>query len=189
MIRDKITATQIKDFVYCPRMFYFKHILKLPYSDTAKTIKGKNKENLFKKQTYRSKIIKKGEKFLTKKYGVYLEDEEFKTKLDCILIDEDNKTAFPLQLKNTLKPRNIYQTQRLQLLFESLLIEKVLGYKSDYGYIKYALSNEIIKLDLKDKRELLEIIQKIREMIKNETFPKATKYKKRLVDNCYRRFY
>ena len=190
MIRDKITATHIKDFIYCPRLFYFKHILKLPYSDTAKTIKGKDKESLFKKQTYRSKIIKNAdEPKLIKKYGIYLGNDEFSTKLDCILIDENNKLAFPLQLKNTNKPKSIYQTQRLQLLFESFLIEKILGYKSDYGYIKYALSNDLVKLDLSDKRELFEIVNKIKELIKSEIFPQPTKYKKRLVDNCYRRFY
>nr|QBM01168.1 CRISPR-associated exonuclease Cas4 [uncultured archaeon] len=190
MRNDKITATHIKDFAYCPRLFYFKHILGLPYSDTAKTIKGKDKENLFKKQTYRSKIIKnQNEPGLTKKYGLYLEDEDFKTKLDCLLIDEANKLAFPLQLKNTKTPIKIYQTQRLQLMLESFLIERVLGYKSSYGYIKFALSNELVKLNLNDKSELFEIVEKIRELVRKEVFPKATKYKKRLVDNCYRRFY
>lgn len=191
-MRDKITATHIKDFVYCPRLFYFKHIMNLPYSDTAKTIKGKVKETLFKKQTSRNKIINK-KKFeevkLIKKYGIYLENEDFKTKLDCILIDEKNKLAFPLQLKNTLTPKIIYKTHRLQLMLESFLIEKVLGYKSPYGYIKYELSNDLVKVNLEDKTELFEVIEKVRDIIKNEIYPNATKYKKRLVDNCYRRFY
>lgn len=187
---DKITATHIKDYIYCPRMFYFKHIMKLPYSDTAKTIKGKEKENLFKKQTSRNKIVKNSEEQrFTKKYGLYLENEELSTKLDCVLIDEKNKTAFPLQLKNTTKPKSIYKTQRLQLMLEAFLIQSVLGYNSQFGYIKYALSNELVKLDLKDKRELFEIISKIKELIRSEALPPPTKYKKRLVDNCYRRFY
>ena len=118
-----------------------------------------------------------------------MEDEEFKTKLDCVLIDEKNKVAFPLQLKNTAKPKTVYKTQRLQLTLESFLIEKVLGYKSPYGYIKYALSNEIVKIDLKDKTELFEIANLIKNLIQNEILPEATNYKKRLVDNCYRRFY
>ena len=126
---------------------------------------------------------------MTKKYGVYLENEEFSTKLDCILIDESNKIAFPLQLKNTITPKLIYKTQRLQLMFEAMLIERVLGYKSHFGYIKYALSDKLVKIDLRDKTELFDVINAIKELIKKEIFPNATIYKKRLVDNCYRRFY
>ncbi|MBI4116244.1 Dna2/Cas4 domain-containing protein [Candidatus Pacearchaeota archaeon] len=171
-------------------MFYFKHVLNLPYSDTAKTIKGKEKESLFKKQTSRNKIVKdKHEPKFVKKYGIYLDDGELSTKLDCIMIDENNKAAFPLQLKNTKTPKSVYKTQRLQLMLESFLIEKVLKYKSPYGYIRYALSNELIKLDLRDKGELFDIITRIKELIKSEILPPSTKYKKRIVDNCYRRFY
>jgi len=111
------------------------------------------------------------------------------TKADCIAIDEKNKLAFPIQLKYSKKPSKVYLSQKIQLLFESFLIEKVLGYSSPYGYINYELSNEIVKVDLEDKKELFEVIAKVREIITKEYYPPATKYKKRLVDNCYRKIY
>ena len=189
MIRDKITAADLMNYAYCPRIVYFTRVINLPQTKSAKQKKGLQKDNLFEKRTYRSKTIKDYDFGLVKKYNVPLENNEFVTKADCIAIDEKNKLAFPIQLKYSKKPDKIYQTQKLQLLFEAFLIEKVLGYKSPFGYIKYELSNEIVKVDLTDKSELFEVIDKVKNIIKNEVFPEATKYKKRLIDNCYRRFY
>ena len=189
MRNDRITAADLMNYTYCPRIVYFTRVLKLPQTKSAKQKKGLEKENLFKKKTYRSKTIKDYPLELKKKYNVLLETEDFVTKAYCIAIDEKNKLAFPIQLKYSKKPSKVYLSQKIQLLFESFLIEKVLGYSSPYGYINYELSNEIVKVDLEDKKELFEVIAKVREIITKEYYPPATKYKKRLVDNCYRKIY
>lgn len=192
MRADKITAADIKDLEYDPRMFYLKRIIKVPYQDTAKTIKGKEKDLSFKKDTKRNKIFK-GNSYnpnLIRRYRVSLETEDYATSVDCILINDKFNEAYPLQLKYTKKPIcNYYRTMKLQLMFEAMLIEEVLGYKSPYGYIKYVLSGDLIKIKLEDRQDLYETIDKIKKIIKTEICPPATKYKKRLVDNCYRRFY
>ncbi|MEM2713679.1 MAG: Dna2/Cas4 domain-containing protein [Candidatus Aenigmatarchaeota archaeon] len=149
---------------------------------------------LFNKNCLRStrnKIIK--ERFyprLGRKYNLPLETDEYATKIDCLLINEELKEAYPLQLKYAKKPKcGFYRTQKLQLMFEAMLIEKVLGYKVPYGYIKYEISNDLVKINLKNKQLLFETIEKVKNIIKNEIYPEATKYKKRLIDNCFRKFY
>lgn len=191
MISDKITAADIMNYDYCPRIVYFTRVLKLPQTKSAKQKKGLEKDFSFKKDTNRNKIVKTEDTFrLTRKYNVSLETDEFATKADCVLIDEEKKEMYPLQLKYSKKPNcGFYKTQKLQLLFEAFLIEKILGYSVPYGYIKYELSGDLIKIDLADKAELFEVIKKVKEIIQGELYPPATKYKKRLVDNCYRRFY
>jgi len=188
----KITAADLMNYEYCPRIVYFTRVLRLPQTKSAKQKKGLEKDFSFKRDTNRNKIIK-GKSYnprLIKKYNLPLETEEFATKVDCLLINEEKKEAYPLQLKYAKKPKcSFYRTQRLQLMFEAMLIEKVLGYQVHYGYIKYALSNELIKVNLNDKTELFEVIEKVKDIIKNEIYPPATKYKKRMIDNCYRRMY
>ncbi len=189
---DKITAADIMNYEYCPRIVYFTRVLKLPQTKSAKQKKGLEKDFSFKKDTSRNKIIKRKlwNSKLTRKYNVSLETEEYATKADCIIINEEAKEIYPLQLKYAKKPLcGFYKTQRLQLLFEAMLIEKVLKYKVPHGYVKYELSNDLVKIDLEDKTELFEVIKKVREIIGNEIYPPATKYKKRLVDSCYRRIY
>lgn len=190
-MRDKITAADLMNYEYDPRIVYFTRILKLPQTKSAKQKKGLEKDFTFKRDTNRNKIIKRKEYnlILKKKYGVSLETEEFATKVDCILINEEKKEAYPLQLKYARKPRAVYRTQKVQLMFEAMLIEKVLGFKAPYGYVRYALSGDLVKVNLENRKELYENIEKVRHIIRNEIYPPATKYKKRLIDNCYRRMY
>ena len=173
-------------------MFYLKRIIKIPYQDTAKTFKGKKKDISFQKDTNRNKIFKgkSHNPFLIKKYNVPLENAEYVTKADCIIINDETKEAYPLQLKYSKKPEcGFYRTQKLQLMFEAMLIEEVFKYKVPYGYIKYALSNDLVKINLEDKHDLFEVINEVKNVLSSEIIPTPTKYKKRLVDNCYRRFY
>lgn len=187
----KITAADIINYEYCPRIVYFTRVLKLLQTKSVKQKKGLEKDFSFKKDTNRNKIIK-GKSYnsnLIKKYNVSLETEEYATKVDCIFINEELKEAYPMQLKYSKKPKSVYRTQKLQLMFEAMLIEKVLKYDVPYGYIKYELSGDLVKINLKNRKLLFETIEKVKNIIKNEIYPPATKYKKRLVDNCYRRIY
>src|SRR3989338_733465 len=190
MIRDKITAADLMNYEYCPRIVYFTRVLNLPQTKSAKQKKGLEKDFSFKKDTGRNKIVK-GKSYnprLIKKYNISLETEEYATKVDCLLINEEKKEAYPLQLKYSKKPLcGFYRTQKLQLMFETMLIEKILKYKVPYGYVKYELSGDLFKVNLENREELFDVIEKVKYIIKNEIYPPATKYKKRLVDNCFRR--
>lgn len=191
-MRDKITAADLMNYEYCPRIVYFTRVLKLPQTKSAKQKKGLEKDFSFKKDTTRNKIIK-GKSYnpkLVRRYNISLETEEYATKVDCLLINERKKEAYPLQLKYSKKPKCLfYRTQKLQLMFEAMLIEKILGYKVPYGYVKYGLSGDLVRINLENKKLLFETIEKIKYIIEKEIYPPTTKYKKRLVDNCYRRFY
>jgi CRISPR/Cas system-associated exonuclease Cas4 (RecB family) len=58
MIRDKITAADLMNYAYCPRIVYFTRVINLPQTKSAKQKKGLQKDRLFEKKTYRSKTIK-----------------------------------------------------------------------------------------------------------------------------------
>uniref|UniRef100_A0A7V5K278 DUF83 domain-containing protein n=1 Tax=Thermodesulfobacterium geofontis TaxID=1295609 RepID=A0A7V5K278_9BACT len=129
----KITAADLINCEYCPRIVYFTRVLKLPQIKSAKQKKGLEKDFNFKKDTSRNKIIKEERQCfkLMRKYNLSLETEEYVTKIDCLFINDILKEAYPLQLKYSKKPRfDYYRTQKIQLMFEAMLIEKVLGYKS-----------------------------------------------------------
>ena len=188
----KITAADIMNYEYDPRIVYFTRVLKLPQTKSAKQKKGLEKDFTFKKDTNRNKIIKKNPygSRLKRIYNVSLETEEYATKVDCLMLNEEAKEVYPLQLKYAKKPLcGYYRTQKLQLMFEAMLIERVLGYKVPYGYIKYSLSGDLIKINLENRQILFETIEKVRDIIKKEVYPPATKYKKRIIDNCYKRIY
>ncbi|MDD4878463.1 MAG: Dna2/Cas4 domain-containing protein [Candidatus Nanoarchaeia archaeon] len=185
-MNELLTAADFMNYEYCPRIVYFIHVLKQPQTKSPKQNKGLEKEALFKRETNRTKIIKKGP-VLEKKYNVLLEYNGFITKVDCIAFNKEQGEAYPIQLKYSFKPKCIYLTQKVQLMLESYLIENVLKYKVPYGYIKYVKSNVIEKVYIGDNSLLFERAALIRDIIGKESFPNATEYKKRCVDCCYRR--
>ncbi len=188
MKEDSISAADLMNYEYCPRIVYFIRVLKQPQTKKTKQIKGLEKESLFKRQTSRSKIIKKYPVFTRKEYNKTFEsDSGFITKIDCVAFDDKNNLAFPIQLKYAYKPNKIYRTQKLQLMFEAFLIEESTNKKVYWGYIKYSLSNDLVRINLENRQELFEIIEKVKEVISRERFPDATNYKKRCIDCCYRR--
>lgn len=76
-----------------------------------------------------------------------------------------------------------------QLTMEAMLIEECMGYKSPFGFIKFLRSGDLIKIDTEKRRqEVLEAFQNIEKIMSTESFPKATKYKKRCVDCCFKNF-
>lgn len=185
-MKDKLTSADFINYNYCPRIIYFIHVLKQPQTKSPKQKKGMEKDFSFKK-TKRTKIIKKYQVPLVKKYNVLLESKEFVTKVDCIAIDKENNLAFPIQAKYSYEPRKVYRTQKFQLMLEAHLIEQLFNFKVPCGYIKYIKSNTLRKVWLENKEQLLTIANEIRSIIVNEKFPEATKYKKRCIDCCYRR--
>lgn len=177
------------NYLYDPRIIYFVHVLKIPQATTIKELEGRKKYNEFEEKSKRNKVIKELP-FLPKIYDVYLTSINYRiaTKIDCVAIDKKNNQAYPIQIKYSPKPKSLYRTQKFQLIMEALLIEGKLGYKVPYGFVKFLRSGDFIKVKVTQKLEdeLLKIFSEIESIINTEKFPRATKDKKKVIDNCYR---
>ncbi len=186
MEKQYLTATDLMNYSYCPRIIYYVHVLRSPQFTTKKELKGREKETEFKNKSKRTKVVKDYPK-LPKQFRVSLVSENFgiKTIADAVMFDSDKGEAYPIQAKYSFKPDKIYKSQRNQLLMEALLIEESLGYRVPFGFIKFLKSGDLTKVLLNDKMIVLGLFGKIREIIGKEAFPKPTIYKRRCVDCCY----
>lgn len=184
-----LTATDLMNYLYDPRIIYFVHVLKIPQATTIKELEGRIKYNEFEKKSVRNKIIKELP-FLPKMYDLYLSSAKYGivTKIDCVAIDRKKRAAYPIQVKYSLKPKALYRTQKFQVVMEALLIEEKLGYKVPHGYVKFLRSGDFVKVKItqKLKEELLRIFSDIESIIQSEKLPKGTKDKKKAIDNCYK---
>jgi CRISPR/Cas system-associated exonuclease Cas4 (RecB family) len=83
-------------------------------------------------------------------------------------------------------PRNIYLTQKMQLIAEAYLINKILGYSVPHGHIKFLKSNKYVKADINNNfQDFLESLEGIKEVLRNESMPEPTEYKNRCKDFCF----
>lgn len=124
-----------------------------------------------------------------KLFNVHLESEKYglQTLADCIVFDDEKNEAYPVQAKYSFTPRKVYITQRYQLMLEAFLIQETFKKRVPFGFIKYLRSNQLVKVDLTSKCSILSVAEEIRSIIKNETIPQMTPYKKRCVDCCYKK--
>ncbi|MEM7815050.1 MAG: CRISPR-associated protein Cas4 [Candidatus Aenigmatarchaeota archaeon] len=122
-------------------------------------------------------------------YDVYLASEKLglHTRVDCILIDEAKKQAWPLQVKWAKRPRKLYMNYRAQLMMEALLIEEQIGYTVKSGFIKFLKGGGVVNVDLKDRSLFAFILDEIKNIVRNECLPKPTKFERKCADCCYRR--
>ncbi|MEM2875064.1 MAG: CRISPR-associated protein Cas4 [Candidatus Hadarchaeales archaeon] len=183
-----LSAKDIMNFCYCPRIIYYEHVLKIRQATTKKELIGREKYEEFKKKSRRGKIIKEFPK-LKKLYDVYLYSNKMNigTRVDCVAINEVKKEAYPIQIKYSSRPSKIYKTQKLQLLLEAKLIEEIMGYSTPLGFIKFLKTDDLVPVNVKNRSELDTAICDIKKFIHTEVFPDPTRYKRRCVDCCYRK--
>jgi CRISPR-associated exonuclease Cas4 len=163
-------------------------VLRIPQATTVKELKGRKLHAVFSKKSKRNKIVKEFSK-LPKEYNMGLDSKElnFRTVLDCLIINKGKNEAFPLEYKDTKKPDKIYWTFKIQMFAESLLVKEMLGYNVPFVFIKFEQSDELAKMKVteNDLEKVRETISEINQIIQTELLPEPTEFQKRCKDCCY----
>ncbi|MCW0484162.1 CRISPR-associated protein Cas4 [Gaoshiqia sediminis] len=183
-----ITPSHIIEYLYCPRFTYFEYVLSIPQYE----------ERHFKVEKGRSvheQKLEQNRDYLRKRIGVqakyadqYLANQLLRGKIDEVLLLNDGTMA-PLDYKFAKFEDRVYETYRTQLECYAVLIEDNFAKKVTKGFLVYTRSaNKLVEVEIPDaaKNEVRSICQAVNEIITQNYFPKATKYKQRCVGCTYR---
>ncbi|RLG21248.1 CRISPR-associated protein Cas4 [Candidatus Micrarchaeota archaeon] len=183
-----LTAKDLMNFHYCKRLIYFENVLKIKQATTTKELKGRALHNSFSVSSKRTKIIKEFP-YWPKIYNLRLKSDflHLITTLDCLIINQTDNEAFPLEYKYSKKPRKIYKTMKLQLSLQALLVNELLHYSVKFGFIKFSKDNSLAKVSITDRdlEEVRTTISEVNTIVEKEILPPPTEYKKRCIDCCY----
>ncbi|MEW6035034.1 MAG: CRISPR-associated protein Cas4 [Candidatus Micrarchaeota archaeon] len=183
-----LTAKDLMNHLYCERIPYFEHVLKVPQVTTKKEYVGRTAHEDFNKESKRLKLDKAFEG-MQRHYDLFLEDDElnFRTIVDCLLVSADGSKAYVLQIKNSPEPPVIYKGQRMQLAAEAYLVRKLLHYPTSLAFINYLKSDTMVRVYVGPETEvqLKSTLDVIRNNIKSESMPPPTPYKKKCPDCCF----
>jgi CRISPR-associated exonuclease Cas4 len=188
MNQTSITPSEIIQYLYCPRFIYFEKVLGIPQFE-EKSYKAMKGRHLHEDKTRMNKD------YLRKKLGViekyqeqYLTNQMLRGKVDEVLLLEDG-TAAPLDYKFAQYKDKVFNTYKTQLACYAWLIEDNFKKPVNRGFLVYTRSkSKLIEVELDDafKRDVKNKAQAIVQIIDNNHFPKATRYKKRCVGCTYR---
>lgn len=183
-----VTPSHIIEYLYCPRFTYFEYVLCIPQYEERhyKVEKGR--------QVHDQKL-ERNKDYLRKRIGVkvkftdqYLTNELLRGKIDEVLLLNDGFMA-PLDYKFAKFEGKIYETYRTQLECYAVLIEENFQKEVNSGFLVYTRSaNKLVKLEINKeaKENIRRCSLKINEIIRDNIFPKATKYKQRCNGCTYR---
>src|SRR5206468_2454965 len=95
----------------------------------------------------------------------------------------------PLDYKFAEYPGHVYHNQKVQSALYGLLIQETFQKPIARGFVCYLRSSyRIVTLEFSevDFDEAREIVREVLEVIQRGIFPKATRWKARCADCCYR---
>ncbi|GMQ57324.1 hypothetical protein AN1V17_17190 [Vallitalea sediminicola] len=184
-----ITPSEMIEFNYCQRFIYFMKCLGIEQYEEKRYKVQKGKDVHLLRERQNKNYLRKKLRVIDKEIDVQLVSNLYKIrgKVDEILTLEDNTMA-PLDYKFAVYNDKVYDTYRTQIIMYGLMIKEVYDVDVTRGYLIYCRSNnKIVELPIteKDERKLIDKIKQFQDVMQGY-YPKATRYKARCDDCCYR---
>jgi CRISPR-associated exonuclease Cas4 len=169
-----VTATDLKQWAYCPRIPFYRHVLPVRPAPTYKMSRGKDiqaaVEALERRRGFRAYGMREGER----RFGLWLHSDRLglSGKLDLLILTPD--ACFPVDFKDTEGgPR---RNHRLQIAAYALLAEEAFERPAPDGFIYLVPEKRVVSLALNegDRDAARLAIREMRRMIAHEELPPPT---------------
>lgn len=175
-----IGTEEIRQFSYCKRILFFRHIIHAPMKQSYKMEFGTKKHKMLQKISNKSK-----ENYTQKYYNVYLTDP-FLGLVGLIDYFEFNgKEAYPVEIKSGNIPlESIDNPHKHQVTAQAILIEKNFDFLVKKVRVYYSKYKKIVdySIGIEDKLKVIEIISDIKKLLALEQIPKPTKDRGKCID-------
>ena len=159
----------MRQYVYCPRIIYFRYVMQIHPKSTYKMQRG---EEVHEKGV-RSKS-KEVEGKVEKYYNLFLKDPELNIAALLDYLEFDGTEAVPVDIKTGHCYQDpISDHHRAQLLFQAIIVEK--NFKVPVLKVKVLYTKDKVErtyaFSLVDKLQILNNIEVIREIVRSELIP------------------
>ncbi len=79
---------------------------------------------------------------------------------------------------------------RKQVVLEGLLLQEQMGYSVSRGFINFLLSKEIVEVKIDDysRNTVLSELERMKQLLENESFPEKTSNPNKCRDCCFRNY-
>jgi len=184
----ELTVTDLKQWVYCPRIPYYHHVMPVEIARTYKMQRGRDVEAaveaMEKRRGFRRYGLERGER----RFGVWLHSAalELSGKLDLLIITED--ACYPVDFKDT--EGGVRYNHRIQLAAYSLLVEENLTRPVPIAFVYLVPSRQLVTVPVgpKEREEVTRAIAEMPRVIEQENMPGPTPVRARCVACEFRNY-
>ncbi len=183
-----ITASDILEYLFCPRFIYFENYLDIPQHEEKRFKVQKGRTIHEDKEAVNPDYLRKKIGCIERKKSVYLSSPRgIRGIVDEVLFLDDG-TAAPLDYKYAEYKDRTFRNHKYQLTFYGRLIREYYDVPVNKGFIVYTRSrNKLVEVTITDKMygELDAIVSDLFSVIQKGIYPNPTKYRARCNDCCY----
>jgi CRISPR-associated exonuclease Cas4 len=184
----ELTVTDLKQWVYCPRIPYYHHVMPVEIARTYKMQRGRDVEAaveaMEKRRGFRRYGLERGER----RFGVWLHSPalELSGKLDLLIVTAD--ACYPVDFKDT--DGGVRDNHRIQLAAYSLLVEENLTRPVPIAFVYLVPSRQLVTVPVgaKEREEVTRAIAEMRRVIEQENMPGPTPVRARCVACEFRNY-
>lgn len=180
-------VTDIKQYLYCPRIVYFAYVQPLPAYKPPKVEEGQVAYQELKTRLLRHwpRALPRGQKVLLDVPLIYT-PWRLTGRVDALVL-QDEETAVVVDFKHA---RRVLPGWKLQVVAYGMLVEQVLGYKVPEGYIYLTRVRKARRVVLRPalRRQVMAIQKAMRAMLEQNRWPEGPSGRGPCVSCEYRRF-
>lgn len=184
-----LRVSDIKQFMYCPRVVYFSYVLPVEKKVTRKMEHGKEEHFELEQLEKRRRLVEYGLEEGERRFHVRLHSERLGLTgvLDLLLVTP--KGYFPVEFKYSTREPGL--NHKYQLVAYALLVEEEFGVHVRAGFV-YSSPGwrriQVVEITPNARLHLKRLMGAIRRMIREERIPMAARSRSRCWDCEYRRF-
>lgn len=179
-----LRVSDIKQYIYCPRIMYYYYVLPIPRRITRKMEYGNIEHieirHLEKRRSFKAYGIAEG----IRDFQVYLESKKLSLNgvLD-MMITTGKGEVYPVEFKHSLSKDGLHQ--KYQLAAYAMLMEENYGKPVRHGFLYLIPSKTVVPIEITiSMREYVKkTLSAIRNIISKERMPSYMRSEKRCT-NC-----
>ncbi len=185
-----LTVTHILEHLYCPRFTYFEYVLNVPERQGLRPLVLKGRQVHEERRHINPHYLRKKLGVVQRAFDVPLASAALGVRgsVDEVLTLADGSMA-PFDYKFAEAPREVFHNQKMQSALYGLLIHETFQVPVHRGFLCYTRSkHRIVTLEHTeaDYAEAKAVVAEVNAVIRTGQFPKATAWKARCRDCCYR---
>lgn len=180
------TVTDIKQFIYCPRVIYFTYVMPVDKKITFKMDYGKEQHLRAEELEERRKLRLYGFKEGQRRFRLHLKSDRLNLSgiLDMLIISDGQ--YYPVDFKDSTRAPD--SNHRYQLTAYALLVEEEFGKPVRKGFIHLIPIKRVypilITQNMRDYTK--KVITRMNQIIQKEIMPPANRSRARCIDCEFR---
>jgi len=182
LTKIQFRASDIRQYIYCPRVIYFNYVLPVPRRRTVKMEAGREAHADFADLEKRRTLTK---------YRLTEGEREFRIPLTCPslglagvldMLIVSPAGHFPVEFKNTSGGMGLHH--KYQLVAYAMMVEKCLGVPVRTGFIYVIPTKKVfpVAIDAGARTHVLRVLGAMSNMVNAQKMPPATRSASRCRD-------